>query len=48
MWCLLVLQMNYLLIYLLANLFSTLRVVIFFHYGFPCCASAFKVKDVPC
>ena len=45
---LLVLQMNYLLIYFLANFFSTLRVVIFSRYGFPCCVSAFKVNEVPC
>ena len=45
---LLVLQMNYLLIYFLANFFSTLRVVIFFRYGFPCCVSASKVNEIPC
>ena len=48
MRCLLVLQMNYLLIYLLLKFFSTLRVVIFVRYGFPCCVSAFKVNEVPC
>ena len=30
------------------QLFSTLRVVIFFRYGFPCCVSASKVNEVLC